>query len=242
MRSDCYIEFISYLSQEYNHLVKIHELWIPIEFLSIEREFKIGKVLFKPILKNTIDEIKIKSLDQVTHEEDRKPIELFIENKIRLVQGYTAAIISVEAEFNSGCKIATEEVKRALSILRLFSVSMYQPRTFHPAVIWGSSHADYANILSLENGSMVCFTPHPIDHSVQSENLSCEDIDLFFQSGLGVLDEILRNSNPNNFQARLLNCVMLLSRSTVAKDPSDKVMYILTALETFFLKNSSEGV
>lgn len=131
---DC-AEFISYLSQEYKHLVKTHEMWIPIEFLSIEREFKIGKVLFKPISKNTVDDIKIKSLNQVTHEEDRKPIELFIENKIRLVQGYTAAIILVEAEFHSGCKIATEEVKRSLSILRLFSVSMYQPRTFHPAVI-----------------------------------------------------------------------------------------------------------
>lgn len=236
------VDFISFLTHQCDTLIKPREIWIPIEFLSIEKEFNIGKILFLPIKQHTVDSIKKSTLSRFSNASNASALESFFEKKIRHIQGYTAAVFSIESELERAYELAVEEVKKSLSILRLFSPVMYEPRLSVSSGIWGSLHTDYANIISLDQGAMSNFKTHQLDSMPFPEKLDSALIDYHFQRGLSVLHELLIAEKLNQFQEKLLNCLLLFSRSLTAKDPSDKLIYILTSLESFFLRSSSEPI
>ena len=60
---------------------------------------------------------------------------------------------------------------------------------------------------------------------------------------LSILDNLLGlRSKRNQFQEKLLAALILYSRSAISKDLADKLVYILVALESIFLRNSSEPI
>jgi hypothetical protein len=75
------------------------------------------------------------------------------------------------------------------------------------------------------------------------EYLNNQAIDDLYLAGLSILDNLLRlRSKRNPFQDKLLAALILYSRSAISKDIADKLVYILVALESIFLRNSFEPI
>lgn len=237
--------FIDYVFNEARELVKKRKILVPIVFLSIQKRFSIGNVDFYPFNEQIINTIKSETLNfsETFHPQTADAMKQFFEERIRKnIQGHTAAVISVHADTNKAYEVAILEVERSLSALRLFSGSMYEPKLFYAATLWGSEHVNYANIMSLDGFRMEAYSKHRIDQVLHIENLDVDMIDSLFENGLGILSDLLKLDKPNKFQAKLIDCLMLYSRSTTAKHLSDKLVYILSSLESLLLKNSQEPI
>ena len=220
-----------------------YEIVIPIEFLHIEKSFALGNVNFKPFSKTSIDELESRAVTQA-QDSPRKDLvrKLLDQQNIRQFQGYAVATILLQAEPARAYEIAIEETNTALSMLRIFSSSTREPLSYYPAAVWGSSNISSGYLIALKEGNLNQMFSTTLDRSPMSENLTNQAIDDLYSAGLSILDKLLGLSKRNEFQEKLLNTLILYSRSAISKDIADKLVYILVALESIFLRNRSESI
>ena len=72
--------------------------------------------------------------------------------------------------------------------------------------------------------------------------LDSQHIDDSFKIGLQRLHDILISNKRSELDEAVLEAVLLYSRCTIAKDPADKLVYILVGLESILLKDPNEPV
>lgn len=228
-----------YVLVECEKLIKEFEIWIPISHLYIQRPFIFGKITFRAITKAMIDEWEASSLSRADTPEEMESVRIGIERRRVKIQGLATATIKVEAERQRAYEIAFQEADRTISILRLLS-----PANIHPAKISysapiGRQHEDSYIYLVVEEGKIVGYNSGLIDRSRTHWNLKNEDLTTWAPE-LGVLSMLLKKETLTDFQQTLLDALVLYSRSSLAKQVSDKLVYVLIALESVFLKDSSE--
>ena len=68
-----------------------------------------------------------------------------------------------------------------------------------------------------------------------------EKIIALFSLGLSKVDSLLRIEDPTPFQEACLNALFQYSRSALKRDPSEKLLYIISALESILLSTTHEG-
>jgi hypothetical protein len=229
-----------YVLPQCEKLIKELEIWIPISHLYIQAPFIFGKITFKAITKAMIDDWEASLLSKATKQEEIEAVRMGIDRRRSKIQGLATAIIKVEAEPKRAYEIAFEEIDRTVSILRFMS-----PANFHPAKIsysapLGRQHEDSYTYLLIENGKIVAYNSGLIDKSGTHWNLSNEDLMVSWGPELSVLSMLLKKEKLTDFQESLLDALILYSRSSIAKQVSDKLVYILIALESIYLKDSSE--
>ena len=67
-------------------------------------------------------------------------------------------------------------------------------------------------------------------------------IDMSFNLGLQRLHEILVSNSRSELEEAVLEAVLLYSKCTIAKDPADKLVYILVGLESILIKDRNEPI
>jgi hypothetical protein len=60
--------------------------------------------------------------------------------------------------------------------------------------------------------------------------------------GLDYLGNLLIKENRTEYEQALIDCLILYSKSTLAKDPASKLVGVLVALESMLLKDGSEPI
>lgn len=228
-----------YVLAECEKLVKELEIWIPISQLYIQSPFDFGKITFRAITKAMMDDWETSALSKATNPEEEESVRKGLERHRKEIQGLATAIIKIEAEPLRAYELAFDEIDRTMSILRFFS-----PANLHPAKVCysapiGRQHLDSYRYLFVEGRKIVGHTSGLSDTSRTHWNLSNEDLNLWAPE-LGILHMLLNKEKLTDFQELLLDTLILYSRSSLAKQVSDKLVYILVALESAFLKDSSE--
>ncbi len=218
------------------------EIWIPISLLFIASPFTLGKITFKAITKAMIDDWEAAKFSKLTKPEELDSARQFFERLRKDIQALAAAIIRLKAEPRRAYEIAFEEAEKAMSILRFFS-----PANFHPAKVcysapWGKQHLDSDRYLTVQNGKIIGHRSGFSDKAKIHWNLGNEELQMYWDTGLGTLGNLLNADKPTDFQKTLLESLFLYSKSSLAKQISDKLLYILVALESVFLKDSGEFI
>lgn len=235
-----YPDFIDYLQEKINKLISNFEVWIPITYLCIQKPIKIGKVVFKPITKKLID-LWEKQFLQKNPSKEQYVKELIL-TKFRPFQGYTAGTMFIKAEPLRAEEIAFEEITRSLNILRIFTVAAFHPKIFSPFAIWGSDRIDQSKIILFEGDEFYSFKSKINEPAPSVEKLDEIIINEFYGAGLNIIDNLLNSDSISPFSQNVLDALIIYSRCTVTKDISDKLIYILTSLESIFLRNTSEPI
>jgi hypothetical protein len=237
-----YCEFCEFLKIYVEKIIGDYEIVIPINFLHIEKSFALGKVNFRLFSKKSIDELLECAVTQAQDSPQKDLVRKLFDLKIRQFQGYAVATILLQAEPARAYEIAIEETNTALSMLRIFSSSTREPLSYYPAAVWGSSNISSGYLIALKEGNLNQMLSKTLDRRPMSEYLNNQAIDDLYLAGLSILDKLLGLSKRSQFQEKLLEALILYSRSAISKDLADKLVYILVALESIFLRNSSEPI
>jgi len=231
---------IDFIIENAAELITMQHVWVPIRFLHIQKPFIIGRIAFKPISKVFIDELEASWVENSPDNFDK--IKDLFDKQVREFQGHTGATISIEADPAKAEEVALEETKKSLMMLRLLSGAAFHPRIVSLFEIWGSEKIEAVNLLFLKDGKLSNFTSKMLLINPPHMELDQEAIDLHFESGLNVLSDLLIKDNKSQFEKVALDAFFIYSRCTTSKDPADKLLYILVALESLFLKNNTEPI
>jgi hypothetical protein len=230
-----------YVLSECEKLIKEVEIWIPISLLYIQSPFSFGKVSFRAITKDMMDEWEKRALSKASDVAEEESIRKGFERYRKEFQGLAAAIIKVEAETEQAHEIAFEEIDRTMSILRFFSAANYHPAKICYSAPLGRQHRDSYTYLTVTEGRFVGHRAGLVDRSRPYWNLGHQDLNTWAPE-LAVLDKLLNREALTDFQEAVLDALILYSRSSLARQVSEKLIYILIALESVLLKDQGEFI
>jgi hypothetical protein len=231
----------TYVEEKCGSRVREQEVWIPIAYLSIEEAFRVGAVELKPITKETYDLWCEKWLNQATNgvKEGRGSL---LEKQRERYQGLTAGAFKLFADRERALQRAREETEIALAAVRMFS-----PANFHPGLcsycqVFGCETVEEMNAVVLEDGGLKSFQSKMIFRGQPHWVVSKSEIEKIKNAGLESLSAIIASNRRTPYQQRVLDAVAVYSRVSISKEFSDKLTFLLVALESMLLRDHSEGI
>jgi len=233
--------FTEYLKREAILSIKQKTSWIPIAFLEVEIPFFISNSQIHPISKNIIGQWEKKCSLIAT--EDKKNVSKLFEKIKKDFQGLSAIVTSVEAEPEHAFNYVIEEAQRITSILGVFSRATLIPDIKCFSRIKGSEYIARSTVFfelddnKFEINNSMLDIPTP-----QYWRLSRRGIDEIKKMGLDKLSSFLAAESLKDFEQAVLNSILLYSKSAFTADPMEKVVHILSALESILLRNENEPI
>jgi Apea-like HEPN len=217
------------------------EVWIPIAGTEVEVEINMGKVVLKSV-DQTIWQRWVSGW-QARQPEGIEKIQTFL-TEIG-TERISVSAMKVTAEPIKAVELAVEESDNALNILRYFSLANLNPPLSVYTAISGKEYVERPRHMILRNGLLILAgrternlrSRHPwrIDSTLLSK---------MKERGFDTLVRLIaqKEAHLTDFQKSLLRAISIYSKSSLAQDLNDKLLYVIAALEYILLKDASESL
>ena len=233
--------FIEELQNEIVQSVKPITTWIPIANLETEASFSVSNSEICSLSKDVLQEWENKLLS-ITPSKKANISKLF-ENIKAKFQGLAAVVTTLEAEPKHALQYTMLEAQRITSILGIFSAGVFVPNVRCASKVKGSENiAETTTFLHAGDYDFQMNSGIVAMSSNQFWRLSKDRISEIKNVALDKLSEMLNADSLNEYEDAILNSVLLYSKSAFTLDPVEKVVYILSALESIMLKNNTEPI
>ena len=233
--------FIEYLDTEADAVVKTITSWIPIANLEVHSAFAISNSEIRPFSKAVIDKWAAK-VETSDGENKENALKLF--EKIRKdYQGLAAVVTTITAEPEYATDYALEEAQEITAVLGMFSGATLMPDIKCVSNIKGSESIAQSTTFFEGEEDNFQMTSSIIDKSsAKYWRLGQRDIIEIRKTGLDAISSLLTSDSPTDFEKSTLNAIFLYSKSAFTADPVEKVVYMLSSLESILLKNENEPI
>ena len=234
-------DFISFLESNLDSSIKKYQVWVPIPFTSIENDFSIGNVKIRTISKSIIDlwiRIDANKIDIDT----LSKIEKFKAKIQQEYQGYAAAVYECEAESIRAQEIAIDYISDALSMLRLFSPSNFSMRLVSGMYEYGKGLIEIKNLFLFDSVNLGFSQKSELLDRGMHWTIPSYIYTYISNPAMSGFNEILLIKDKNEFQKKVYEALKIYSKHTLRRNPFDKLLYILIALESILLRNETEPV
>ena len=227
-------KFTEFIDVAASNAIKSHEVWLPIPIITIPKPFRIGWVTFRRITKPMMDDY------EKTYPETSPDAKIAFNRLRSRIQGITAACVAVNAEPIRGKEIAYQKAEDALGILRLACPSLVNPYEWAPL---DPSFFDRPTQMALrvQNMRIVGQTRSAHPRMLHQWLLSSDEVDRNLK-GVWACGHNLIIANRNEFQNILLGALIHLSKSILKPDLAERLLYVVTALEAIFVRDSTENI
>lgn len=231
-------DFISFFKSNLDSSIKKYQVWVPIPFTSIENDFSIGNVKIRTISKSIID-LWIRINDDKIDIDTLPKIKKYKANIQQDYQGYAAAVYECKAESIRAQEIAIGYISDALSMLRLFSPSNFSTRLVSGMYEYGKGLIETKNLFLFDSANLgFSQTMELLDYGMRWTIPSY----IISNSAMSGFNEVLLIKDKNEFQKKVYDALKIYSKHTLRRNPFDKLLYILIALESVLLRNETEPV
>ena len=215
-----------------------YEIWIPIAMLYIQSEFALGRVPLRTLSRELFEHWKGQLPDPGASSRRES-----IEHERGETQGLAAATQSVRAERVRAEEMAYRDAAEALAMLRFFAPANFDPRVVSYCTPLGQENLGSRKHLILQNGELRTLVSGSLSRrGARPWIIDDEGLHMLRVGALELLSNLIRAQNRSPFQERLVASLLLYSRSSLAKEISDKFVYLLVPLESMLLKNNTEPI
>lgn len=234
-------KFSEYLIEKATEEIKERKVSIPIAFLSIERSFKLGRVIFEYIPDVLFDEIERQIRTKTGNAEG---INEGLKQIRKRYQGLVYSSVTVSAEIQKCIEIAKEETEKALMVLRLYCPTVFVPTIPSYFAPVGKVGLPASYLLMFEEKTILPNLKEQIDERRSPVCFfSEEDLTMFkMKCGFDDASELIVKENPTKLEDLLLLCLSLFARGIKSTEFQDRVVFMLVVTETLLLKNTSEPI
>ncbi len=232
-------EFIEYFIQRADEEVKDRKISILINFLIIERSFKIGKITFEFLTEKFFDDWE-EDFKKDTKISAKIGSNFFKELRKRY-QGKVYASIKVKGDKETCKRIAKEETEIALMSLRFFSPTVFIPEVPSYFGIKGKTSVPSMDFLIFEGQF-----PN-IEYGLEENRIFDFRLDKVLfnkmkKMGLDNLSDLLLKDKKTKLEELLLNSLFLFSKAIISNNFEDKLVFSLVPVEMLLLKDTSEPI
>ncbi|MBU1299515.1 MAG: hypothetical protein KKF20_02915 [Bacteroidetes bacterium] len=233
------LSFTRYLKDRSTEKIKHYKISIPISFLAIEEPFQLGRVTFEYFKKDFFDEFEQATCKKNPNNE--ATIKESMQNIRKRFQGVVFSTMTIEAEKDRCIEIAKQETEKALVVLRFFSPWAFFPENtaYFGRMGWTNVPIDYIFVFEDRFPNI---TEAVDEYKELRFPLNVKDVAMFKSLGLERASNLIAKDKLTELEDLLFNSMFLFSRSVVAPDFQDKLVYCLVAVETLLLKNETEPI
>jgi hypothetical protein len=240
-KSDIIDSFIEYLEFSANEIVKEITSWIPIANLEVQTSFPFSRSEIRPLSKSIIDNWEIKMCSP-SNKNKEQVTELFKQIRAKY-QGLAAVVTKINAEPDYAFDYSMEEANKAASILGIFSSAVLVPDIKCSTKVKGSEFIAQGTSINEVGETGFQMISRILDQSAAVyRRLSTEEISYLRIAGLDKISSLLSSDSLKEFEEAVLNSILMYSKSAFTSDPIEKIVYMLSALESIFLKNDNEPI
>ena len=235
-------ELIEYIVPELEAKVVELEVWVPIAGLRVESDVYIGNITIRPITVEDIDRWRDERLSHTENKENENITEFFDKKFKKQLQGWPAGVIRLIAEPIAAREIALHETERSLAMLRVFFIAALTPKVTCYSALMGRENYETVTAFMFKNSLFISYNQNTVDHGREPWNLDKNSFQQIYDMGLGILSGLLQKTSLTEFQKSIIDSLTLYSQATAEKELSNKLVYLLAALEGIFLKNDTESI
>lgn len=236
------LTFMDYLNKSVKEKIRNIKISIPILNLAIDMEFEVGKVKFEYLKKDLFDKIENKLKEKVESKElPAREFASFISKLRKDYQGKVVGTVNVMAEVDKAVEIAEREVDRAIMALKYLSPHAFSPKI---AALFGRKGMTW-----LPSREVFIFTNElpEIREGIIGNQSYYFNIDrtLLIKlkgGGLDKLSELLLKADLTEFEELLFTALYTFTKAISQISYHEKIVFILSALEIIFLKDSGEPI
>jgi hypothetical protein len=233
--------FCAFLDAQSKDSVKSVTIWIPIANLEIEKAFPIASSQLLP-LSSAIISGWTEKFPQ-TNPEARAAWSKTIDRFRKDFQGRAAVQLKVSAEPQRALELAQEEADKATALLGIVSTAMHIPDIKCLSRPKGSEGMAIFNAILEGDYNNFNFNRSIVDKgSTRSWRMDAEEIR---RARIDVIDQasaIIGEKTPTQFKKTILNALFLYANAAFTAEPVEKLVYILSSLESVLLRNETEPI
>jgi hypothetical protein len=228
----------SFLLAKVIEAVALRTILIPIANLCLEADLPFGPVDFK-VLSAELVTSWYESYRSRCEPEDIADFERWFDRLRKDTQGLAAVSLTIEADEDYALEQCLEKAEQAVALLRIIHPANTSPHTALYVRPLGSENIESYYAYRYEEGGF------------QGQKAQARwPFPSFWEIPRDVLDQgVIRNlvslfaaEERTDFQRRLFEALLIYSRNNIAKEPSEKLIFCLVAIETMLLKNPSEPI
>ena len=236
-RTDPLTEFIARRCSEETER---HEIWVPVYRTYSAHDFSIGDVQFLTITSSMLDRwySRIPEVDR-----NRKPeIELALNRERSGLQGTIAARINVEAEPRKAIETAHADADEAVALLRFLSPVNWTCRITSHCLPIGKENTRTSKHIVVENGNIRSIGQATVEEGPAAWNIDEARQMPLLDGVLETLHQLALQRTRTEFRSDLYGALQLHARHSVATEVVHKIVFVVAAAESLFLRNSSEPI
>lgn len=233
--------FINFLIARAEESVRDLTIWTPIANLEVETPFPLAGAEIRPLSQATIDQWERTLRERAPHNEG---LPLLFADFRRRFQGLAAVVTTVRAEPQRATEYASEQAEDATSLLAFFSGALLLPEVKCLTRPKGSENSETrTTLVHSDSADIFTVSSKVLDlASAQISRLAASEIEHMRMKLLDKLSALLTKSDPSAFEQAAATSVLLYTKAAFTASPVDKLVYILTSLESMFLKNDNEPI
>lgn len=234
--------FMDYLNKSIKEMIGNFRISIPISNLAIDLEFEVGKVKFEFLRKELFDKIENRLKEKVESKNiSESKFTSFISKLRKNYQGKVVGTVNVKAEFEKAEEVAEREVDRAIMVLKYLSPYAFSPKN---TALFGRK-----GMIWLPSRYLFIFSDDlPVIHEgivgKQSFDFKIDGnlLEHMKRTGLDKLSALLLNAVLSEYEELLFTALYTFTKAISQIGYHEKIVFILSALEIIFLKDSGEPI
>ena len=213
-----------------------YKVWAPIAHLEIEQGFQFGPIEILPISAEMINGLEADGVRTSPNQESQ--IRALFDKIRNTMQGYAAVVVSLEAESERAATEGLRRANEAIKLLRFFSPAAHDASLYCPTSLLGADVIPTSHVLVLAGGN---FTYSERNTSVNAAYWRMSKADLEHLTPIfDATSALIQATNLDEFENSLRSSMILFGTAATFREPSDRLMYALSAVESILLKHEME--
>jgi hypothetical protein len=236
--------FVQYLSTEAENVVQPLTVFVPLANIVVQTPFSFCGVIVRTITKAMVNQLFEQMAAPKTEEEKQAHAEYeYVERFRSDYQGYGAVVVDLPCEPKFAQEVALEKASRVCDLLGIYFGYVFIPDIKCPVQIKGMEGLKTSTTISFTEGRLITISKQVMGPaSMQTIGINNDKLVQMKKGGLDVVSQLENKKEKNEFEICVLNMAYLYAKAAFTPEPMEKLVYILSALESTLLKNSNEPI
>lgn len=234
--------FMQFLTSEASRIVKPITVFVPVANTVVEAAFHFCGTTVRNMTKAMVDDLT-SICESLPDDENRRSLTKFFDEFRKEYQGYVVIEINLTCEPNYANDLAIDIASRVTDLLGIYSDAVLMPDVKCMSRIKGTQNlGQYTTITKSQDGGLSIRNGMLDRASAQHWLISKLNVDDYSQCGLEVISNIVNREKRTEFESTVLNMAFLYSKAAFTSDPMEKLVHMLSALESMLLRSESEPI
>jgi hypothetical protein len=232
--------FTDFITKRASSAIAVHETWIPIYRTYSSKDISMGEVNFKTITPEMLE--RWYSRIPAEQRKNAPEADVALTRQRSILQATLAACTVTEAEPIKATEIAQGSTDEAVAMLRFLSEVNWTCRITSYVLPIGKENIHTTMDINVKNGSIKSIRKGVLERGPSGWNVDSAQRSPMNGGVLELLQDLASQRSATEFRTDVYGALQLHARASIATEVAHKLVFVVAAAESIFLRNASEPI